>query len=138
MFRFLILVFRTYPNSGRPPSGIVTVWLFPSKIPLNTFRFAPFCRSFFPSLVTPIGFQPLGNVMSSASWKYMSSKENPSLFTLSRRASISEVVLIRYGELSVPLPSHGSGASVTVTHAASEYTNSLFIVLFCFFVYAFN
>ena len=129
MFRFLILVFRTYPNSGRPPSGIVTVWLFPSKIPLNTFRLAPFCKSFFPSLVTPIGFHPVGRGISSVSWKYVFSKENPSVFTLSRRFFTSEAVLRRYGELSVPFPSHGRGASVTVTQAVSEYTNALFIVL---------
>ena len=125
MFRFLILVFRTYPNSGRPPSGIVTVWLFPSRIPLKAFRFSPPCRSTLPFLVAPIGFHPSGSEISSASWKYVSSKEKPSLFTLSRRSSISEAVLIRYGELSVPFPSHGSGASVTITDTTSVTISSL-------------
>ena len=63
--------------------------------------------------------------MSSVSWKYVFSKENPSVFTLSRSASTSEAVLRRYGELSLPFPSHGRGASVTVTQAISEQISSL-------------
>ena len=63
-------------------------------------------------------------------------EENPSVFTLSRSASTSEAVLRRYGELSLPFPSHGRGASVTVTQAISEQISSLDIFTPSPFIYA--